>query len=156
MPGRSGLEFQRDLAAAGATLPIVFITGHGDIPMTVQAMKAGAVDFLTKPFRDQTLLDAVSAGIERDRAQRADAATTQRQAERYATLTMRERQIFREVARGRLNKQIAGRLHLSEITVKTHRGKLMRKMRADSLASLVRMAEALGIREIASRYSGRG
>jgi FixJ family two-component response regulator len=137
MPGSSGLDLQHYLAAAGNHKPIVFVTGHGDIPMTVQAMKAGAVDFLTKPFRDQTLLDAVSAGIERDRAQRADAESARRQAERYATLTMRERQILREVTRGRLNKQIGFDLGISEVTVKLHRSSVMKKMQARSLGELI-------------------
>ncbi|MBW8742846.1 MAG: response regulator transcription factor [Sphingomonas sp.] len=137
MPGSSGLDLQQHLAATGNAKPIVFVTGHGDIPMSVQAMKAGAVDFLTKPFRDQTLLDAVSAGIERDRAQRADAESARRQEERYATLTMRERQILREVTRGRLNKQIGFDLGISEVTVKLHRSSVMRKMQARSLGELI-------------------
>jgi FixJ family two-component response regulator len=137
MPGSSGLDLQHHLAAAGNPKPIVFVTGHGDIPMSVQAMKAGAVDFLTKPFRDQTLLDAVSAGIERDRAQRADAESVRRQEERYATLTTRERQILREVTRGRLNKQIGFDLGISEVTVKLHRSSVMRKMEARSLGELI-------------------
>lgn len=137
MPGSSGLDLQHHLAAAGNPKPIVFVTGHGDIPMSVQAMKAGAVDFLTKPFRDQTLLDAVSAGIERDRAQRADAESARRQGERYATLTTRERQILREVTRGRLNKQIGFDLGISEVTVKLHRSSVMRKMEARSLGELI-------------------
>jgi FixJ family two-component response regulator len=137
MPGSSGLDLQHHLAAAGNLKPIVFVTGHGDIPMTVQAMKAGAVDFLTKPFRDQALLDAVSVGIERDRAQRADAENARRQAERFATLTMRERQVLREVTRGRLNKQIGFDLGISEVTVKLHRSSVMKKMQARSLGELI-------------------
>ena len=143
MPGSSGLDLQHHLAAAGNPKPIVFVTGYGDIPMTVQAMKAGAVDFLTKPFRDQTLLDAVSIGIERDRAQRADAESARKQAERYGTLTVRERQILREVTRGRLNKQIGFDLGISEVTVKLHRSSVMKKMQARSLGELIQGWNAL-------------
>lgn len=138
MPGASGLDLQQHLAATGNAKPIVFLTGHGDIPMTVQAMKAGAVDFLTKPFRDQSLLDAVTAGIERDVAQRSDAALVKQQADRYATLTVRERQVLVEVARGRLNKQIAFDLGITEVTVKLHRSAVMRKMNAASIGELIR------------------
>jgi FixJ family two-component response regulator len=143
MPGSSGLDLQHHLISNGDAKPIIFLTGHGDIPMTVQAMKAGAVDFLTKPFRAQTLLDAVIAAIERDASQRAEAQTVKLHAERYATLTARERQVMREVANGRLNKQIAFDFGISEITVKLHRGNVMRKMQALSVAQLIRAWEAL-------------
>jgi len=138
MPGSSGLDLQHQLAANGDAKPIIFVTGHGDIPMSVQAMKAGAVDFLTKPFRDQTLLDAVSAGIELDRARRAEAEQTAEQIKRYETLTAREREVLREVTSGRLNKQIGYDLGISEVTVKLHRSSVMRKMRAASLGELIR------------------
>jgi FixJ family two-component response regulator len=138
MPGSSGLDLQQYLAAGGDARPIVFITGHGDIPMTVQAMKAGAVDFLTKPFRDQSLLDAVTAGIERDVLWRAEARLVKRQADRYATLTARERQVLQLVAHGRLNKQIAFALGISEVTVKLHRSSVMKKMQAASIGELIR------------------
>lgn len=143
MPGSSGLDLQQHLAANGNAKPIVFLTGHGDIPMTVQAMKAGAVDFLTKPFRDQSLLDAVSAGIERDLAQRADARLVKQQADRYATLTARERQVLRLVAQGRLNKQIAFELGITEVTVKLHRSSVMKKMQAASIGELIRAWDTL-------------
>jgi FixJ family two-component response regulator len=143
MPGASGLDLQNHLATNGEAKPIIFITGHGDIPMTVRAMKAGAVDFLTEPVRDQTLLDAVAVGISRDNAQRAATRVVRQHAERLATLTPRERQVFREVAHGRLNKQIAFDLGISEITVKLHRSNVMRKMRAISVGDLVRAWEAL-------------
>lgn len=138
MPGASGLDLQQHLAATGNAKPIVFLTGHGDIPMTVQAMKAGAVDFLTKPFRDQSLLDAVTTGIERDLAQRADAQLVKQQADRHATLTSRERQVLALVARGRLNKQIAFELGITEVTVKLHRSAVMKKMNAASIGELIR------------------
>lgn len=138
MPGASGLDLQQHLAATGNAKPIVFLTGHGDIPMTVQAMKAGAVDFLTKPFRDQSLLDAVTTGIERDLAQRADAQLVKQQADRHATLTTRERQVLALVARGRLNKQIAFELGITEVTVKLHRSAVMKKMNAASIGELIR------------------
>lgn len=143
MPGASGLDLQQHLASAGISKPIVFLTGHGDIPMSVQAMKAGAVDFLTKPVRDQTLLDAVTAGIERDIAERANAQIVHEQVERYATLTPRESQVMREVALGRLNKQIAYDLGITEITVKLHRSNVMRKMQAGSVGELIRAWEKL-------------
>lgn len=143
MPGSSGLDLQQHLAATGNQKPIVFLTGHGDIPMTVQAMKAGAVDFLTKPFRDQSLLDAVTTGIERDLAQRADAQLVKQQADRYATLTARERQVLRLVAQGRLNKQIAFELGITEVTVKLHRSGVMKKMQAVSVGELVRAWDLL-------------
>jgi FixJ family two-component response regulator len=145
LPGVSGLEFQHHLAASGNSKPIVFLTGHGDIPMSVQAMKAGAVDFLTKPVRDQTLIDAVMLGIERDIAQRAAAETAQVHIDRYNELTPRERQVLREVARGRVNKQIGYDLGISEITVKLHRGNLMRKMQAASVGDIIRAWEALPV-----------
>jgi FixJ family two-component response regulator len=143
MPGSSGLDLQAHLAARGDAPPIVFLTGHGDILMTVTAMKAGAVDFLTKPVRDQTLLDAVTAGIERDVAQRSEALLVKQHLERLATLTLRERQVFREVARGRLNKQIAFDLGISQVTVKLHRSNVMRKMNAASFHDLIRAWESL-------------
>ena len=143
MPGSSGLDLQHHLARSGDSKPIIFLTGHGDIPMTVQAMKAGAVDFLTKPVRDQTLLDAVAAGIERDLAQRANAHAVRRHLDLLAALTPRERQVLAEVARGRLNKQIAFDLGISQITVKLHRSNMMRKMRASSVGELIRAWEAI-------------
>ncbi|MDL2409229.1 response regulator transcription factor [Rhizobium calliandrae] len=143
MPGLSGLDLQYQLAARGNAKPIIFLTGYGDIPMTVQAMKAGAIDFLTKPFRDQTLLDAVVAGIERDAAQRAQAQTIMEHIGRFTSLTPRERQVLREVARGRLNKQIAYDLGISEITVKLHRSNVMRKMRTISVGELIRAWDIL-------------
>lgn len=143
MPGASGLDLQQQLAGAGISKPVVFLTGHGDIPMSVQAMKAGAVDFLTKPVRDQTLLDAVIAGVERDTAERAAAHIVQQHVDRFATLTPRESQVMREVARGRLNKQIAYDLGISEITVKLHRSNVMKKMEAASVGELIRAWEKL-------------
>lgn len=143
MPGTSGLDLQHYLIRNGRPKPIIFLTGHGDIPMTVQAMKAGAVDFLTKPFRDQTLLDAISVAIERDIVQMALARRAKEHSDRLATLTQRERQVMREVVRGRLNKQIAFELGIKEITVKLHRGNVMRKMQAASLGELIRVWEAL-------------
>ena len=145
LPGQSGLDFQRGLAASGIDLPIVFITGHGDVPMAVQAMKAGAIEFLTKPFRDQDLLDAIQAGIERDRAQRRDAPLVAELRTRLDSLTERERQIMALVVSGQLNKQIAAELAVSQMTVKVHRGQIMRKLRAKSLPELVRMADRLGV-----------
>jgi FixJ family two-component response regulator len=143
MPGASGLHLQHHLVQSGNHKPIIFLTGHGDIPMTVQAMKAGAVDFLTKPVRDQTLLDAVIAGIAADAARRSEVAVTKRNIERHETLTPREREVLREVARGRLNKQIAFDLGISEVTVKLHRGNVMRKMKAASVGELIRAWETL-------------
>ena len=143
MPGSSGLDLQQQLASRGDMKPIVFLTGHGDIPMTVQAMKAGAVDFLTKPFRDQTLLDAVTIAIGRDSSQRARARTTSQYVDRYATLTPREREVMREVSLGRLNKQVAYDLGISEITVKLHRSSVMKKMQAASIGELIRIWESL-------------
>jgi FixJ family two-component response regulator len=143
MPGASGLDLQLQLTESGDPKPIVFLTGYGDIPMSVQAMKAGAVDFLTKPVRDQILLDAVTAGIKRDLAQRADALTMKANVERLETLTPRERQVLHEVARGRVNKQIAFDLGISEVTVKLHRSNVMRKMQASSIGELIRIWESL-------------
>jgi FixJ family two-component response regulator len=143
LPGSSGLNFQQELAQAGVHIPVIFITGHGDIPMSVRAIKAGAVEFLTKPFRDQELLDAINAGIERNRAQRREAVVMDDLRQRYAALTPREREIMALVILGRLNKQIAGALGVSEVTVKVHRGQIMRKMHAKSLPDLVRMGDVL-------------
>jgi len=143
MPGTSGLDLQALLASRGDAKPVVFLTGHGDIQMTVQAMKAGAVDFLTKPVRDQTLLDAVTVGIGRDIAQRAEARLVKNHVERFATLTPRERQVMREVAHGRVNKQIAFAFGISQVTVKLHRGNVMRKMQVTSVGQLVRAWESL-------------
>lgn len=145
LPGLSGLDFQRDLAARNIAIPVIFITGHGDIPMSVEAMKAGAVEFLTKPFRGQVLLDAIQSAIERDRAVRAQESQIAQMRARVATLTPREREVLQFVISGLLNKQIAAVLGTSERTVKIHRGQVMRKMEADSLPDLVRMAERLGI-----------
>jgi FixJ family two-component response regulator len=145
LPGLSGLDLQRELAAAQLDIPIIFITGHGDIPMTVRAMKAGAVEFLTKPFRDQDLLDAIAQALERDRAARAQRAGLAELHERYAELTAREREVMGLVVSGLLNKQIAAELGISEITIKVHRGQVMQKMGAESVADLVRMADKLGI-----------
>ncbi|TCR66326.1 response regulator transcription factor [Bosea sp. BK604] len=143
MPGASGLQLQHQLVQRGNRKPIIFLTGHGDIPMTVQAMKAGAMDFLTKPVRDQTLLDAVTAAIAVDAAQRAEAAVAKRSLAYLETLTPREREVLHEVARGRLNKQIAFDFGISEVTVKLHRSNAMRKMHASSLGELIRTWEAL-------------
>ena len=143
MPGSSGLDLQQHFAATGNLKPIVFLTGHGDIPMTVQAMKAGAVDFLTKPFRDQSLLDAVAMGIERDVAQRADARLVKEYADRHATLTPRERQVFHLVAQGRLNKQVAFELGITEVTVKLHRSSVMKKMEVSTIGELIRVWNTL-------------
>ena len=143
MPGRSGLELQRDLAAANRQFPIIFITAHADIPMTVQAMKGGAIEFLTKPFRDQDLLDAVEAGLARDRARQESDRALGALRERFETLSSREREIMVQVTAGRLNKQIANDIGISESTVKVHRTHLMRKMKARSLPELSRMADML-------------
>jgi FixJ family two-component response regulator len=143
MPGGSGLELQRDLAAANRHVPIIFITAHGDIPMSVQAMKGGAIEFLTKPFRDQDLLDAVEAGLARDRAQRESDKALSALRERFEALSSREREIMVQVTAGRLNKQIAHDIGISESTVKVHRTHLMRKMKARSLPELSRMADVL-------------
>jgi FixJ family two-component response regulator len=146
LPGLSGLDLQTELAKAKIHIPIIFITGHGDIPMTVRAMKGGAVDFLTKPFRDQDLLDAVVTAIERDRKRREVEKTTANVRSLFETLSPREREVLTLVASGLMNKQIAAELRLAEITVKIYRGHIMKKMHAKSLAELVRMTEALGIR----------
>jgi FixJ family two-component response regulator len=144
LPGMSGLAFQEELAKTGVALPVIFITGYGDVPMTVRAIKAGAAEFLTKPFDDQVLLDAIHAAIERDRARRPDATGLAALMGRYQQLTERERQVMKFVVAGRVNKQIAAELGLSLVTVKAHRGQVMRKMLATSLAELVRMADRLG------------
>ena len=143
MPGGSGLELQRDLAAANRQLPIIFITAHGDIPMTVQAMKGGAIEFLTKPFRDQDLLDAIQAGLARDRVRRESDKALRSLRERFESLSSREREVMVQVAAGRLNKQIANDIGVAESTVKVHRTHLMRKMKARSLPELSRMADIL-------------
>ena len=145
LPRLSGLDFQAELAKAGIHIPIIFITGHGDIPMSVKAMKAGAIDFLTKPFRDQDMLDAVTTAIERDRGSRNEARILSDLHALFATLTPREREVMALVTAGLMNKQIAAEIGIAEITVKIHRGHIMRKMAAKSLPDLVRMAEMLGI-----------
>lgn len=145
LPGMSGLAFQQELAKLEIHLPIVFITGHGDVPMSVRAMKAGAVEFLTKPFDEQVLLDAIHGAIERDRARRRDAADATELQAHYRELTERERQVMALVATGRANKQIAAELGVSVVTVKVHRGQVMHKMRAKSIAELVRFADKLGL-----------
>jgi FixJ family two-component response regulator len=145
MPGQSGLEFQRVLTTAGIHLPIIFISGHGDIPMSVRAMKSGAIEFLTKPLHEQELLDAIQLGIEHDRARRQKAATIAELQERFDLLTVREREVLMLVITGQLNKQIAAQLELSEATVKVHRSQIMHKMRARSLVDLLRMTSTLGI-----------
>jgi FixJ family two-component response regulator len=144
LPGLSGLDFQAELMKADVRIPIVFITGHGDVPMTVRAMKAGAVDFLTKPFRDQDLLDAVASAIQRDQKRRERENAVADMRAHFASLTPREREIMALVASGLMSKQIAAQINLSEITVKVHRSHIMKKMEARSVADLVRMAEALG------------
>jgi len=143
LPGQSGLDLQRELAATDRQLPIIFITGHGDIPMTVQAMKGGAIEFLTKPFRDQDLLDAIQLGLFRDRARRENEKALANLRERFASLSPRERDIMIQVARGRLSKQIAGDIGITEATVKVHRSRAMQKMKARSLPELGRMADKL-------------
>jgi FixJ family two-component response regulator len=145
LPGMSGLTFQQELAKAGVALPVIFITGYGDVPMTVRAMKAGAAEFLTKPFDDQVLLDAIHAAIERDRARRRDSASLAVLNARYHELTERERQVMKFVVAGRVNKQIAAELGLALVTVKVHRAQVMRKMLAKSVAELVHMADRLGV-----------
>ncbi len=143
LPGQSGLDLQRELAAANRELPIIFITGHGDIPMSVQAMKGGAIEFLTKPFRDQELLDAIRVGLSRDRARRENEKALAALRERFESLSPREREIMIQVAHGRLSKQIAGDIGIAEATVKVHRSRLMHKMKARSLPELSRMADKL-------------
>jgi FixJ family two-component response regulator len=143
LPGKSGLDFQRELASANIHLPVVFITGHGDIPMTVQAMKGGAIEFLTKPFREQDLLDAIQLGLERDRSRRKNEMALGDLRARFETLSPREREIMVQVVRGRLSKQIAGDFSISESTVKVHRSSSSRKMKARSLSELTRMADRL-------------
>jgi FixJ family two-component response regulator len=150
LPGQSGLDFQNELAKSDIHIPIIFMTGHGDIPMTVQAMKAGAVDFLAKPFRDQEMLDAVAKAVERDRKRREDEKAIAGLKARYESLTPREQELLTLVTSGLMNKQIAAEIGIAEITVKIHRGHIMRKMGARSLADLVRMTEALGIRRTKS------
>jgi len=145
LPGQSGLDFQREFAVANIQLPVIFITGHGDIPMSVQAMKRGAVEFLTKPFRDQDLLDAIELGLSRDRARRERDQALAGLRERFQALTRREREIMIEVVRGRLSKQIAFEFGVSEATVKVHRSNMMRKMKADSLPELGQMADKLDL-----------
>jgi FixJ family two-component response regulator len=146
LPGLSGLDFQTELAKANIHIPIIFMTGHGDIPMTVRAMKAGAIDFLTKPFRQQEMLDAVATAIERDRKRREDDKMISNAQARVETLTPRERDVLALVAAGLMNKQVAAELGIAEITVKIHRGRVMKKMGTRSLADLVRITETLGIR----------
>jgi len=146
LPGLSGLDFQAELAKAGIQIPIIFISGHGDIPMTVRAMKAGAVEFLTKPFRDQDLLDAVQVALDRDRKRRTQDKAVHKVRAHFEALTPREQEVISLVTAGMMNKQIAAELGVSEITVKVHRGNVMKKMGARSLADLVRMADTLGIR----------
>jgi FixJ family two-component response regulator len=145
LPGLSGLDLQRELVRTKAPIPIIFITGHGDIPMSVRAIKEGAVEFLAKPFRDQELLDAIQHALEIDRAARQERSLVAEVRRRYESLTKREREVMRLVVSGLLNKQIAGELGSSEVTVKMHRGQVMRKMKAQSLVQLVRMAEKIGI-----------
>jgi FixJ family two-component response regulator len=146
LPGLSGLDFQAELTRAKIDIPIVFMTGHGDIPMSVRAMKAGAVEFLPKPFRDQDMLDAVQLGLEKDRTLRKSAGDASKLKASFEALTAREQEVMGHVTAGLMNKQIAGAMGVSEITVKVHRGNVMRKMGAKSLAELVRMADALGLR----------
>ena len=143
LPGLSGLDLQRDLMKSGAPIPIIFLTGHGDVPMSVQAMKAGAVEFLTKPFRDQQLLDAIHEAIARDRTERTERAERDALRQRYESLSPREREVMAGVVDGRLNKQIAAALGITEITVKVQRARMMKKMHAESLADLIRTSERL-------------
>jgi FixJ family two-component response regulator len=145
MPGRSGLDCQRELTAAETRIPVIFISGHADIRMAVQAMKGGAIEFLTKPFRDQELLDAVQLALAQDRSWRENEEVLEELRKRYSTLTQREREVMAFVVSGRLNKQIAGVIGVSEVTVKAHRGQVMRKMRASSLSDLARMADKLSV-----------
>lgn len=154
MPDASGLDFQDELAKIRNCIPIIFLTGHGDVPMSVRAMKGGAVEFLLKPFREQDLLDAIRQAIEKDRIRLQEEAGMADLQGRFATLTMREREVLALVARGRLNKQIAAEIGLSEVTVKVHRGQAMRKMRADTVADLIRMADLLGTSEGVVKVKG--
>ena len=151
LPGRSGLEFQAELTKAGISLPIIFITGHGDIPMSVRAMKSGAVEFLTKPFRDQDLLEAIRAAVERDRARREQESSIAALKTRFGSLTAREKEVIGYVSAGFLNKQIAAEMSISEVTVKVHRRNIMQKMNARSLAELVRMVDLLGVNRALSK-----
>jgi FixJ family two-component response regulator len=150
LPGQSGLDLQQELTRRGIRLPVIVITGHGDIPMSVRAMKAGAIEFLTKPFREQDLLDAIDVAVQRDRRRRADEDALAVLRQRFDSLTAREKEVMTLVVTGRRNKQIAGELGISEITVKVHRGNVMRKMHTRSLAELVRMADRLGIAQAAA------
>ena len=145
LPGQSGLDFQRELARSDSQIPIIFITGHGDIPMSVQAMKGGAIEFLTKPFRDEDLLDAIALALARDRAWRTDQKVVTALKARFATLTPREREILIQVVRGRLSKEIAGDIGVCEVTVKVHRSNMMRKMKVASLPELGRVADKLNL-----------
>ncbi|MBC9032637.1 response regulator transcription factor [Sphingomonas sp. JC676] len=157
LQGADGLEFQQSLIESEAQVPVILITGHGDIPMTVRGMKAGAVSFLPKPFEEEDMLAAVAEAVERDRRRRSEEQQGEDVRANYASLTPREREVMGLVTAGLMNKQVAGRLELSEITVKIHRGNLMRKMKAESLADLVRMAETLGVRETSvTRYHSAG
>ena len=155
LPGLSGLDLQKHIAAARSDMPIIFITGYGDVPMTVQAMKAGAVEFLTKPFKEDVLLDAIRGALERSRVARRHEAEMQGLRNRYESLTPRERDVLTLVVSGLLNKQVGGELGISEITVKAHRGQVMRKMKADSLPALVHMVDTLGVALAASSLGGR-
>jgi FixJ family two-component response regulator len=154
LPGQSGLDFQRELAAANMHLPVIFITGYGDISMSVQAMKGGAVDFLTKPFRDQDLLDAIQLGLARDRERHENEKALAALRQRFDTLTPREREVMTHIVKGRANKQIAGDMEISVVTVKVHRGQVMRKMKASSLPDLARMADTLKRAMPISQHSG--
>jgi FixJ family two-component response regulator len=153
LPGPSGLELQRQLTEANIHVPIIFMTGHGDVPMTVQAMKGGAIDFLAKPFRDQEMLDAVNQGLARDRARLENEKLTETLRVRFETLSAREREVMAHVVRGRLNKQIAADMGITEVTVKVHRGNVMRKMKASSQPELTRMADRLNL---APGHTARG
>jgi len=153
LPGQSGLDLQRELAAANRDLPIVFITGHGDIPMSVQAMKGGAIEFLTKPFRDQDLIDAIQLGLSRDHARRENEKALAALRDRFESLSPREREIMIQVAHGRLSKQIAGDIGIAEATVKVHRSRLMHKMKARSLPELSRMADKLKLVSVEPQHS---